>query len=107
MDPYELPLSCTGFDWDRGNLLKNWEKHRVAFWECEEVFLNQPLLLSDDTGHSGGETRFYALGKTESERALFLAFTVRQKKIRVISARDMNRREKKEYLNAEEKDPDF
>lgn len=107
MNPSDLPLSCIGFDWDKGNLLKNWEKHWVAFWECEEIFFNQPLLLADDTAHYGGEARFYALGKTESERALFLSFTVRQKKIRVISARDMNRREKKEYQNAEEKDSDL
>jgi uncharacterized DUF497 family protein len=104
MSSNELPLNCIGFDWDKENLAKNWEKHRVGFWECEEVFFNQPLLLADDIHHSKEEQRFYALGKTDSERPLFLAFTVRHKKIRVISARDMSRKERSEYRNAEEKD---
>lgn len=107
MNPYELSLHCVGFDWDKDNLLKNWEKHRVGFWECEEVFFNQPLLVVDDNRHSGEEQRFYVLGKTDAERHLFLAFTVRQKKIRVISARDMSRKERREYQDAEEKDSDF
>ncbi len=94
MNPFELPLSCVGFDWDKENLLKNWEKHRVAFWECEEVFFNQPFLMAEDALYSIDETRFYALGKTDSERLLFLVFTVRYKKIRVISARDMSRKER-------------
>ncbi len=103
MNPQELLSDCAGFDWDQVNLLKNWEKHAVAFWECEEVFFNQPLLLADDSRHSGEEQRFFALGKTDAERTLFLAFTVRRKKIRVISARDMSRKERREYQNAEEK----
>jgi|ERR1700677_1434453 len=97
-------FNCTGFEWDKDNLTKNWEKHRVAFWECEELFFNQPLLLLGDVKHSIKEERFYALGKTDAERCLFAVFTVRNKQIRVISARDMSRKERKEYQNAEEKD---
>jgi uncharacterized DUF497 family protein len=104
MSPNEIPLNAVGFDWDQENLLKNWEKHQVAFWECEEVFFNQPLLLADDFKHSDEEQRFYALGKTDAERMLFLAFTVRRRKLRVISARDMSRKERREYNDAEEKD---
>ncbi len=104
MSPNELPLNCFGFDWDKENLAKNWEKHRVGFWECEEIFFNQPLLLADDTRHSGDERRFYALGKTDAERPLFLAFTVRGRLIRVISARDMSRKERKAHRNAKKKD---
>lgn len=88
---------CTGFDWDDGNLLKNWEKHRVTAVECEQVFFNQPLVAGEDERHSTGEPRFYGLGQTDAGRRLFVVFTVRGTLIRVISAREMNRREKREY----------
>ena len=88
---------CTGFEWDEGNLLKNWEKHRVSASECEQVFFNQPLVMADDERHSGQEPRFYGLGQTDSGRRLFVVFTMRGTLIRVISARDMNRRERREY----------
>ena len=89
--------NCTGFDWDEGNLLKNWEKHRVSASECEQVFFNRPLITMPDTGHSGDEARFYVLGQSDSERHLFIVFTVRNNLIRIISARDMNRKERNAY----------
>lgn len=88
---------CTGFQWDAGNLVKNWEKHQVSAEECEEVFFNQPLLTAVDLPHSQTERRYFALGSTDAGRHLFVAFTIRETLIRVISARDMNRRERKEY----------
>jgi uncharacterized DUF497 family protein len=86
-----------GFEWDEGNLLKNWEKHQVSASECEQVFFNQPLVAGPDEKHSKSEPRHYALGATDAGRRLFLVFTVRHKRIRVISARDMNRRERKVF----------
>jgi uncharacterized DUF497 family protein len=92
------PLAeCSGFEWDEGNLEKNWEKHGVAFWECEEVFLNRPLVVRSDDQHSGSERRYYALGRTETDRLLFVAFTIRRKLIRPISARDMTEKERRAY----------
>ena len=88
---------CTGFDWDEGNLLKNWERHGVSASECEQVFFNLPLIVEPDTSHSGSEARFFALGVTDSGRRLFVVFTIRRILVRVISARDMNRKERKEY----------
>jgi uncharacterized DUF497 family protein len=90
-----------GFDWDEGNLLKNWERHRVSASECEQVFFNRPLVAGPDEEHSDTEDRFYALGATDSGRRLFVVFTVRSDKIRVISARDMNHRERKVYDESE------
>ncbi len=87
----------TGFDWDDGTRQKNWDRHQVSTGECEEVFFNLPLLLQDDPGHSQGEPRFYVLGQTNAARWLFIAFTVRKDKIRVISARDMSRKERELY----------
>jgi uncharacterized DUF497 family protein len=93
-----LDLShLTGFDWDDSNKEKNWEKHGVLTGECEEVFFNLPLLLQPDPAHSQKEPRYYVLGHTTAGRCLFIAFTVREAKIRVISARDMSKKERKIY----------
>lgn len=93
-----------GFDWDEGNLDKNWEIHRVAFWECEEVFLNRPLVVRPDDEHSRRERRYYALGQTEADRLLFVAFTIRKWLIRPISARDMTAKERRAYEFYSKKD---
>ena len=93
---YELG-EWDGFDWDEGNLLKNWEKHRVSASECEQVFFNRPSVAGIDEKHSGTEKRFYALGVTDSGRKLFIVLTIRRNKIRIISARDMNYKERKVY----------
>ena len=91
------PARWEGFEWDEGNLLKNWEKHRVSASECEQVFFNRPLVAAPDEKHSDDEPRFYALGVTDAGRHLFVVFTIRQANIRVISARNMSRRERKVF----------
>lgn len=90
-------VNIIGFDWDGGNQEKNWLKHRVARLECEQVFFNEPLFIDPDVGHSSCESRFRALGRTNSHRLLFLSFTVRNGLIRIISARPMGRLERKIY----------
>lgn len=97
-------LACTGFEWDRGNLDKIWDRHQVTFWEAEEVFLNQPLVLGLDPGHSAAESRCFCLGRTDAGRRLFIVFTLRRRLIRVISARDMTRKERRIYERHEEED---
>ncbi|HFD40886.1 MAG TPA: BrnT family toxin [Anaerolineae bacterium] len=87
----------SGFDWDTGNRGKNWRKHRVSDAECEQVFFNQPFLVYFDEEHSEDEPRFYALGRTDRGRRLFVVFTLRGDRIRVISARDMTRKERTFY----------
>ena len=95
--PNDRLRECTGFDWDGGNVTKNWETHDVSEAECEQVFFNRPLVARRDTGHSEMEARFYVLGRTDSGRLLFVAFTIRHDKVRVISARDMTRAERQRY----------
>ena len=101
MDVYKKLKPCTGFQWDDGYAGKNWLKHRVSPSECEQVFFHLPLIPSDDTRHSEEENRYYALGKTDTGRLLFIVFTIRRKNIRVISARDMNKKERQVYINYE------
>jgi uncharacterized protein len=91
----------TGFNWDDGNTRKN-EKHGVSMAEAEQIFFNSPLLLLEDAAHSQQEPRIHALGKTDDGRALHITLTLRQSAllIRVISARDMHRKERAIYDQA-------
>ena len=91
----------TEFEWDVGNARKN-DKHGVSMAESEQVFFNEPLLLLADLKHSDSESRFHALGKTDEGRTLHVTFTLRygSEKIRVISARDMHRKERTIYEQA-------
>lgn len=85
------------FDWDKGNKEKNWVKHKVKFYECEHPFFNTPHKIFIDNKYKGKEKRFVILGKTNRKRYLFIVFTIRNKLIRIISARDMNKNERKFY----------
>ena len=98
-----LDLSrIAGFQWDSGNGRKSEDKHGVSQSEAEQVFFNDPLLLLSDERHSGSESRFHALGQTDDARRLLIVFTLREDDtlVRVISARDMSRRERSHYDTA-------
>ncbi len=86
----------TGFDWDAGNERKSHEKHAVSRFEAEQLFFNQPLLVLEDMKHSQNEERYHALGRTNDARLLHITFTLRSDDtlIRVISARNMHRKER-------------
>lgn len=89
-------LDILGFDWDEGNLQKNRLKHGVEPAECEEIFYNEPVFLYDKT-HSLQEERYVAYGNTNEKRELTIVFTIRTGKIRIISARDQNKKERAIY----------
>ena len=99
--------NCEGFAWDEGNSNKNWHLHRVADGECEDVFFNLPLIIAPDKQHSDREVRFFALGRTDSDRWLFIAFTIRNKLLRVISAREMTKSEERIYAEKIKRDTGF
>lgn len=86
-----------GFDWDKGNIDKNLVKHKISNTESEEIFGNRPLKIFEDIKHSFLEKRFLAYGITSRKRRLTIVFSLRNKKIRIISARDMNKKERGEY----------
>lgn len=93
----EIFSEIKGFEWDEGNINKNWDKHTVTHFECEEIFFNEPLIVQENKTHSISEERYFALGKTDKGRLLFVVFTIRGDKIRVISARNMNKKERRHY----------
>jgi uncharacterized DUF497 family protein len=96
-----------GFDWDAGNNRKSEDKHQVSRAEIEQVFFNMPLVLAPDVKHSQTEPRFHALGKTTAGWLLHLTFTLRfgGRKIRLISARDMHRKERRTYEESTQANP--
>ena len=93
----EILFNTTGFDWDRGNKDKNFIKHNVASREAEEVFFNKPRFIAEDKKHSKKEKRYMVWGITNKKRKLIAIFTIRKNKTRIISARDMNRKERSFY----------
>ena len=89
-----------GFEWDTGNSRKSADKHGVTQAEAEQVFFDDTLLVLADERHSTGESRYHALGRTDGGRHLHISFTLRGERgrlIRVISARDMHRKERLRY----------
>ena len=86
-----------GFQWDEGNVDKNRTMDNVENWGCEQIFFNAPLLVAGDPRHSAKEERWAAFGHTDDGRLLTVVFTKRRNLIRVISARDMNRKERGFY----------
>ncbi|MEP7235531.1 MAG: BrnT family toxin [Ignavibacteriota bacterium] len=97
MNLYERLKNASGFDWDEHNYYKNWLKHQVSPFESEEVFDNEPLLLDHDLKHSQTEERHIAYGKTNAGKCLLVCYTFRNDRVRVISARQMNKAERVRY----------
>jgi len=85
-----------GFDWDKGNLVKNWYKHKVSEKEIEEVFFNEYVIFFDKQ-HSQTEERYVLYGSSHNNRLLTVIFTIRKFFIRIISARDQSKKEKAYY----------
>lgn len=91
-------LSCyRRFVWDRGNIDKSYQKHGITPNESEEIFLDENLKIIKDVKHSQKENRLIALGETFNKKKLFVVFTVRDEIIRIISARPMNKKERRFY----------
>ena len=93
---------CRGLQWDEGNSEKNWLAHKVTRAECEQVFFNRLLVTPGNERLAGWERTYYLLGQTDARRRLFVVFTIRGDLVRVISARDMSRRERRIYERAKE-----
>ena len=96
----ELLANVEGFQWDAGNSGKSLERHKVTQNEAEEAFFNRPVVVAEDSRHSVSEQRFALHGVTKNARALTVIFTIRGTLVRVISARDMSRKERREYEKA-------
>lgn len=90
------------FEWDEGNLDKSYRKHGVTIQETEEIFISEQLYVAKDIKHSEIEERFIAFGKTNEGKYLFVVFTFRYEKVRIISARRIHKKEVEKYEKAKE-----
>lgn len=88
--------SVVEFEWDKGNIGKN-QKHNVTDKESEEIFFDESRLIYKDVFHSKDEDRYIILGKTKEGRLLYTVFTIRGEKARIISSRDINKKEVQLY----------
>lgn len=95
MDLVKMP-QYEEFDWDKNNIDKNEKKHGIFFKEGEEVFVDDPILY-EDLEHSINEKRFQCIGLTKTQKLLFISYTIRDKKIRIISARIASKKERGNY----------
>lgn len=93
-------IKFEGFEWDKGNL-DHIKKHNVRYEDCEEIFSNKPFLIRKDPEHSKNEERVEAMGKTNAGKKIFLVYTTRKEKIRVVSARDQSKKERSYYEQIE------
>lgn len=85
------------FEWDKGNVDKNLRKHKVTSQEAEEVFEDKELFIFEDQTHSQTEDRYGVFGRTRKGRLLSIVFTIRKKKVRAITIRDMSKKERRSY----------
>ena len=85
------------FEWDRRKARANLDKHGVSFQEATEVFADGQSSVVADPDHSVDEDRFVIFGRTIGSRFLVVAFTERDARIRIISARTMTRSERIAY----------
>ena len=95
MNNPELPEPMM-FEWDSGNQTKNLKKHGISSQEAEETFFC-PKLIIPDQRHSNAESRFGMYGQTNAGKILFIAFTIRNRRVRIISARPGDKKERKIY----------
>ncbi len=86
-----------GFEWDKWNIDKSYKKHGITPNETEEIFLDIDVKIEKDIKHQQQENRFIAIGKTTEEKILFVIFTLRSDKIRIISGRIANKKEGEVY----------
>lgn len=90
-----------GFQWDKWNIDKSHEKHKITANESEEIFLDENLQVVKDVKHSQKEARFIAIGKTSENKTLFVVFTLKKNKVRIISARKANKKERSKHEKAQ------
>ena len=85
------------FDWDPMKARLNLRKHGVSFAEAGSAFLDPLAVVLSDPDHSKEEESFVLLGMSDRRRLLVVVYTERGERIRLISAREANRQERRDY----------
>ena len=85
------------FEWDPNKAAKNLQKHRVSFEEAATVFIDTLSITVADPDHSAERDRYITFGLSSRLRLLMVAHTERGERIRIISARELTRQERRDY----------
>lgn len=85
------------YEWDPSKAKANLREHGVSFDEAASVFLDPLAVTFPDPDHSGEELREITIGHSAKQRVVFLSHTLRGDRTRLISARKVTRRERKQY----------
>jgi uncharacterized DUF497 family protein len=89
------------FEWDTNKASANIKKHGVSFAEATTVFGDPLSTTFPDPDHSINESRYITIGLSSSGKLLIIAHTDRGNSIRIISAREATRRERRFYESGE------
>lgn len=87
------------FEWDEAKAESNFKKHGVNFEEAETVWRDYFYIDLFDDEHSVEENRFLMIGESEGKRLLIVSYTERKSRVRIISARVLTAKERKDYEN--------
>jgi uncharacterized DUF497 family protein len=90
-------MAAPTFEWDAAKAAANVARHGVSFEEAVTAFQDPLAQVHSDPDHSQSEAREILIGHSCKQRLLLVAFTDRQGKIRLISAREVTRRERRDY----------
>lgn len=85
------------FEWDEAKAESNFKKHGVNFEEAETVWRDYFYIDLFDDEHSVEENRFLMIGESEGKRLLIVSYTERKSRVRIISARELTAKERKDY----------
>jgi len=85
------------FDWDPSKAQRNLERHGVSFPEAATVFADVLGWTFFDPDHSRDEDRFLTIGTSNTGRLLIVSHTEEDDLVRIISAREVTRRERRDY----------
>lgn len=85
------------FEWDADKARDNIEKHDVTFEEATTVFNDPFFIIYKDPDHSIGEQRYIIIGESEAYRYLIVSYMERGTRTRIISARELDPKERRAY----------
>ncbi len=91
------------FEWDDKKAQQNLAAHGVTFEDATAVFDDPFYIIYADPDHSMEEERFIVIGESESHRYLFVSYTERGERTRIISARELTAKERKSYEGKKER----
>ena len=100
MSDVERIINNQTFEWDSEKAILNWQKHGITFDTAAKVFVDENRIERYDLNHSNDEDRYITIGRVRE--VLFVVYTERLEKTRLISARRATAEERRDYYAGNE-----